>query len=649
MTDLTAPAAVLVRLLARYNIETSAAVEQIGLAGDASPHGLAQRLARHGLAARPVRFEPAMARYLPLPTVLVIATGEAFLLRRVERHRLILEGADGVALALGRKGWAALEGAAVLDLTPALPEGRGFLRRLVGAVMREKQLMARLVGVTVLMQVLGLAVPLLTRMVMDDALPDGSRHLLLALTGCLALLGLHQAGFAALRETVVRMLDAALQGAAARGCFGNLLHLPFDQLHGRTVGTLTQVLRSAEAIAGLVTRMVVTPVLDGVMAVSYWLLLAFTLPQAAWLLAAWQGVVLLAALILIRRVTVLQAEEIVAGARQQGRLFELIVGAPTIAACGAGGLATGRWMSQLLREQVFGLRKMRTGLWLDVLVESGYQVATLGLMLWGAQACLRGELTIGALMAAVMLGDGFLRALSGLTRAALAVTASMPHIRRIDAALGSTPVRMSLPAAVDAAVPAGAAIDVSGVWYRYRDDLPWTIEDYSLRVEAGAVVQLEGRSGAGKTTLLRLVAGLQMPQRGQVSVFGRTPLQARGSVFYLPQRVHLFEGSIIGNVRLMSGADPDRIAAAAALTGLQRWVDSLPMGWETPLPPGGGNVSGGQRQLIALTAALASERPVLVLDEAFANLDRPTQARLWQKNAFAGRTVVMVNHTIVAP
>jgi ABC-type bacteriocin/lantibiotic exporter with double-glycine peptidase domain len=655
MTELLPSAALLARLLARHGVETTPSVEQVGLAGDPSPHGLAQRLARHGIAARPVRLERRQAPYLPLPTLLLTASGQAYLLRGVERRRLVLEDAAGSMLALGRKDWALLDGAVVLDLTPELPHGGGFLRRLIGGLLRERRLMGRMVGLTVLLQVLGLAVPLFTQQVMDDALPDGSTHLLWALTAGMAVLGLHQTGLTAVRETVVRLLDAALQGAATRGCFSDLLHLGFERLHGRTVGALSQVLLSAEASAGLVTRMVVTPALDGLSAVSYWILLAVTLPQIACILLVGQVGVLLAALLLIRRVTVLQSEEIAAGARQQARLFELIMGAPTIAACGAGRLVTGRWMSQLLREQVAGLRKVRTGLWLDLLVESSYQVSTVGLMLWGASACLHGQLTIGALLACTMLGDGFLRAMTGFTRAALTMTGGMPHVRRIDAAVGgeATPSpdrpRLTAGTGVDLAAPAGPAIDVSGAWYRYRDDLPWTLEDYQLRVETGAVVQLEGRSGAGKTTLLRLVAGLLPPQRGQVSVFGRNPTQARGALFYLPQRVHLFEGSIIANLRLMSGAEPERIADAASVTGLEDWVAGLPMGWETPLPPGGGNVSGGQRQLIALTAALASDRPLLLLDEAFANLDRPTQARLWRRNAFAGRTVLMVNHTIVGP
>ena len=101
-----------------------------------------------------------------------------------------------------------------------------------------------------------------------------------------------------------------------------------------------------------------------------------------------------------------------------------------------------------------------------------------------------------------------------------------------------------------------------------------------------------------------------------------SPQTAANDILYLPQFVNLFSGSIIENLRILSGGAPvARLLQAAELTGLSSFVESLPMSFETVLAPGGKNISGGQRQLIALTAAIASERKLLLLDEALSNLD----------------------------
>ena len=84
--------------------------------------------------------------------------------------------------------------------------------------------------------------------------------------------------------------------------------------------------------------------------------------------------------------------------------------------------------------------------------------------------------------------------------------------------------------------------------------------------------------------------------------------------------------------------------AAARTTGLHDILARWPMGFETVVGWGGGNLSGGERQLIALTAAVASDRPIVLLDEAMANIDRLTQGRLGQANLFADKTVIRVVH-----
>jgi ABC-type bacteriocin/lantibiotic exporter with double-glycine peptidase domain len=189
---------------------------------------------------------------------------------------------------------------------------------------------------------------------------------------------------------------------------------------------------------------------------------------------------------------------------------------------------------------------------------------------------------------------------------------------------------------------------MEGVWFRYGPALPWVLEGYHLRLEAGAKLRLAGPSGFGKTTVLRLLAGLYPPERGQVRVGGAAPRDARDRIAYLPQFVRIFGGSVLDNLRVFShGAGLEAIRAMAARTGLEAWVATLPMGYQTLLPPGGRNLSGGQRQLIALTGALASGRPLLLLDEALANLDAECAARIQDLLAYGFWTVVAASHAPV--
>jgi ABC-type bacteriocin/lantibiotic exporter with double-glycine peptidase domain len=171
------------------------------------------------------------------------------------------------------------------------------------------------------------------------------------------------------------------------------------------------------------------------------------------------------------------------------------------------------------------------------------------------------------------------------------------------------------------------------------------MQDFSMRIRRGTMTELRWPSGSGKTTLLRMLAGLLTPERGVISVDRMDPAHAREHVLYLPQDAHLFSGSVLENLRLLSGgASRERIARAAATTGLAATVATWPMGFETLVSSRGANVSGGQRQLILLTAAVASDRPILLLDESLANVDRIQRVMIQDAKMFEGRTVLSVVH-----
>ncbi|MCX5406046.1 thiol reductant ABC exporter subunit CydD [Streptomyces sp. NBC_00335] len=204
-----------------------------------------------------------------------------------------------------------------------------------------------------------------------------------------------------------------------------------------------------------------------------------------------------------------------------------------------------------------------------------------------------------------------------------------------------------------AAVPvSGLRIELDGVAVRYEgrgEDSPGPV---SLTVEPGECVALSGPSGAGKSTLLQVLLGFVTPSAGRVRVgdvdlAGLAPEQWRERIAWVPQRPHLFAGSIAENVRLARpGAADAEVTAALVDAGAWEFVRALPRGADTLLGEGGVGLSAGQRQRLALARAFLADRPVLLLDEPTAALDGETEAAVVEavRRLAVGRTVLLVVH-----
>ncbi|MGW8780110.1 thiol reductant ABC exporter subunit CydD [Streptomyces sp. NPDC055796] len=204
-----------------------------------------------------------------------------------------------------------------------------------------------------------------------------------------------------------------------------------------------------------------------------------------------------------------------------------------------------------------------------------------------------------------------------------------------------------------APVPAaGVRIEFDGVAVRYEgrgEDSPGPV---SLEVGPGECVALTGPSGAGKSTLLRVLLGFVEPTAGRVRIGGvdlasLSLEQWRERIAWVPQRPHLFAGTIAQNVRLARpDASADAVAGALKDAGAWEFVAALPRGVDTELGEGGVGLSAGQRQRLALARAFLADRPVLLLDEPTAALDGETEAAVVDavRRLAVGRTVLLVVH-----
>jgi ABC-type bacteriocin/lantibiotic exporter with double-glycine peptidase domain len=255
--------------------------------------------------------------------------------------------------------------------------------------------------------------------------------------------------------------------------------------------------------------------------------------------------------------------------------------------------------------------------------------------------CLESQLGIGEMLLTTSMAAGLSGSLLGMANAWIGYRALAPQFERLNELLGAAPLprRASEPSTLTE-----DRVLLDGVWFRYAEDSRWVLRDHSYAVERGQLVRLSAPSGSGKSTALRLLAGLVAPERGQVRVFGNDPRAARDLVLYVPQHCELFEASIADNLRLLSGASSDTLERVARLTGLCELLAALPMGIETPVAARGQNLSSGQRQLIVLTAAFASTRPLLLLDEATSQIDAAARGRIDWKTLTENRTVIAVEH-----
>ncbi|MFB7555689.1 thiol reductant ABC exporter subunit CydD [Streptomyces brevispora] len=201
-------------------------------------------------------------------------------------------------------------------------------------------------------------------------------------------------------------------------------------------------------------------------------------------------------------------------------------------------------------------------------------------------------------------------------------------------------------------VPQSLRLELEGVTVRHAGRTEPSLAAASLVVDEGETVALVGPSGVGKSTLLNVVLGFAAPDEGRVRVGGTdlaalAPERWRERIAWVPQRPHLFAGTIAENVRLARPeADDSAVTAALRDAGAYDFVTDLPDGVGTRLGEDGAGLSAGQRQRLALARAFLADRPVLLLDEPTASLDGETEAGIVEavRRLAAGRTVLLVVH-----
>ncbi|GAA2875937.1 peptidase domain-containing ABC transporter [Streptosporangium fragile] len=605
--------------------------------------------ARFGLRLRACRAPMTTIAELPAPFIALWENNHFVVVERITRRGVaVLDPARGRRRLARRQFRAGYSGTVLLAAAPAglTPTVRSrpwrVLRPLVAPALRNRRLIATVLLASLGAQLLGLAVPLFTKLVVDR--PVEMDVTTLAAAACCVVV-VH-ALIAWTRAWALIRLQTSVAAEVMRTLVSHTLALPYRFFQHRSRGDLLSRLSGVAMLRDLLTEQALTFLFDLFTAVSYLTLLVVASPGLALLTfataAAQAGVVLATA----RRGTHLALAALHTNAATQSVLVDSLSGIEAIKASGGEAAAVARWRTRHDEELSTGAARNRHVAGVQAASNALGMALDLGLLV-AVFATAGDGATLGDQLALVSLAVAATTPLASLLGIVYQLQLAAAHVGRIADLISAEPERDG-GVRLDGGLRGG--ITVAGLSTGY-DARTAVLREVSLRIPPGARVAIVGASGSGKTTLGRALIGLVEPAAGQV-LFDGIPLREldrkwlRRQVGVVTQQPHLFAGTVMDNIAGFSSLSRQAVEHAARVAEIHDEIVRLPQGYDTDVGEGGSRLSGGQRQRLAIARALARRPRILLLDESTASLDAVTEERIRRNLLRLGQTQIIIAHRL---
>jgi ATP-binding cassette subfamily B protein len=662
MNSVECSAACLAMILSFYGRKTaiSECREGLGTGRDgASALAIAGAARNYGLRVKALSLEPADFQYLRFPAIAHWNFNHFVVVERWSPKAIdIVDPGDGRRRLTAEEFDAGFTGV-VLAFEPGVHFQRRdraarlawptYLRGILGTA-GVKGVLLQILGASLFLQVLGLAAPILTKVLVDQVLPFRMTNMMAVLGVGMGLLVLNQMVTGYLRAALLIFLQARLDAQMMLGFFEHVLALPFRFFQQRSSGDLMLRLGSNTMIREMLSSQTVSAILDGTFVLVYLGILLVWQPSFG-LLALGLGV-LEVALVLgtSRRVHRLMQRDLSAEAESQGYLVQALSGIATLKASGTEDRALDHWSNLFFNQLNISLQRNHLSAVIDTAMLALRTLAPLVLLWMGALYVLDGRMSLGTMLALTALASSFLTPLAALVSNGQRLQLVGAHLDRIADVVEAAPEQELQ--AVQVAPQLSGRIELKGVGFRYDPNAPAVLRDISLRIKPGQKVALVGRTGSGKSTLAMLLLGLYQPAEGEI-LYDDLPLERlnyrtlRSQFGVVLQESILFSGSIRQNIAFN---DPtlslEQVMEAARLAAIHDEILQMPMGYETLVAEGGTSFSGGQRQRLSLARALAHKPTILLLDEATSHLDVMTEGLIEQNLSNLACTRIVIAHRL---
>jgi ABC-type bacteriocin/lantibiotic exporter with double-glycine peptidase domain len=527
----------------------------------------------------------------------------------------------------------------------------GGFGRYLKRVLPYRGILAQAIAINFAVGLLSLASPVMMQLLTDDVLVRGDTQLLATVAIAVIVMNIFRNVVNLVQSHLIGHFGQKLQLGLILEYGRKLLHLPLSYFEGRRSGEVVSRISDVSAINRLVSQIVLgLPSQFFIAVVSLAMMLFYSWQLSVGSIVAFIVVTLVNLLFLpaLRQKT---RNQIVLGTENQGFLVETFRGVQILKTTQATPQAWQEYQGNYGRLANLGWTTMKLGLYSGTVTSLLSSFTSVGLLWLGSYLVIKGDMSIGQLLAYNGMSGNFLGFLSSAIGLVDEFITAQVVMQRLTEVIDATPEDENDFKKPWAELTGDTDITCNNLNFHHagRVDL---LEDFSLTIPGGQVTALIGQSGCGKSTLAKLIAGLYSLQSGNVryDIYNQQDLSLeclRQQVVLVPQEAHFWSRSIIDNFRF---SYPDltfeQIVKACQIAGADEFISELPDKYQTVLGEFGANLSGGQKQRLAIARAIAIDPPVLILDESTGALDPVSEARVLEQ-LFAhrqGKTTILISH-----
>lgn len=520
-----------------------------------------------------------------------------------------------------------------------------LMRNIIGL----KNTLIKIFAFSVVIEAIGLLLPVGTQMVTDHVIMAHDQSLLAVICIGLVSFTLFRTFISMLRAWISLTLNTLTNIQWKTTLFDHLTSLPLSFFEKRHLGDIQSRFSSLDVIRSTFTNSIVTGIIDTIMTIGLlimltlyggwlvWVVVGFTLCYAIMRLATYR---------FYRRVS---EEQVIKGARSSSHFMESLYGIATIKALNLKERRSQNWLNLNIDSCNAGIKQTRFDMMfsgINTLISSIDQVVILWL---GALAVIDNSMTLGMFMAFNAYRGQFSQRASSLIDLFMQLRMLSLHNERLSEIVFTEP-ESEMPSRRVFEQDKGVKLEVKSLSYQYDAFTQPVFSNLNIVVEPGESVALIGPSGVGKTTLLKVMCGLLSPTSGDVFAdkldINKIGLNNyRLSTACVLQEDRLFSGSIAENIcGFEDNADEAFIIECARNSNIHDEIMKMPMGYETLIGELGTGISGGQKQRLLIARALYRRPGILFMDEATSHLDLNNEASINQAISNLSITRIIVAH-----